>query len=548
MMSFMLTDAIRRAEAALDEVLVHSKSGQASTGDLRRGLEAFKSMRAKLDACQTHAAGSLASRERHGDGGAGVLAQAAGLSRREAVGQVKTAERLRAMPDVQQAVESGRVSFANAKALADASEKVSAGAVAEDSELLAKASSLPPEQFAREAGRWAAQRQDDGGETAWRRLRRRRRLSVWDGDDGMVHLRGEFDPVTGAKLHKRLNEHAERLRREDLALSEAERRSRHQRMADALEALTGGGTDTAGGTDGGAGRRASRRADIAIVQHLSADGTRDFAEIAGGAVIPQSVLEEHMCNARVAGIVFSHKGVPLWHGHTKTIATEAQFRALIAKYGGCAGCGAPPLLCQAHHIEPVSQGGATDITNMIPLCWHCHQKVHHHGWKVVPDARGLRTIEPPDRIHYGPARAPETSPADDGPPRPARSGGQPARAPGRSPADDGSARLAGLGGQPARVPGRSPASDGQARRRPPRRNGVSPRAGPPQRQSPRAGPPRGVGTSAPRAPSADRRETDRPRSSPVESGAQPNTQLQLTASHSQYVDPQRDHQVWRRSR
>ena len=136
-------------------------------------------------------------------------------------------------------------------------------------------------------------------------------------------------------------------------------------MADALEALT------ADGTGNGANRRTGRRADISIVQHLSADGTRDFAEIAGGAVIPQSVLEEHMCNARVTGIVFSDKGVPLWHGHTKTIATEAQFRALIAKYGGCAGCGAPPLLCQAHHIKPVSQGGATDITNMIPLCWHC---------------------------------------------------------------------------------------------------------------------------------------------------------------------------------
>ena len=255
-------------------------------------------MRAKLDACQTHAAGNLAARERHGDGGAGVLTKAAGLSRREAVGQVKTAQRLQALPDVQRAVERGQVSFNNARVLADASDKTSPGAVTEDAELLMKASSLPPDQFAKEAGRWAAQRQDDGGEAAWKRLRPRRRLSIWDGDDGMVHLRGEFDPVAGAKLRKRLNEQAETLRRQDLRLPEDDRRSRHQRMADALEILT------AGGTEGGSGRRA----DIAIVQHLSADGTRDFAEIAGGAVIPQSVLDEHMCNSRITGIVFSVKG------------------------------------------------------------------------------------------------------------------------------------------------------------------------------------------------------------------------------------------------
>ena len=231
MMVLMMKEAIRRAEAALDDVLALCKSGETSTGELRLGLGAFKSMRAKLDACQTHAAGSLAVRERHGDGGAGVLAQAAGLSRKEAAGQVKTAQRLQALPDVQRAVESGRVSFANAKALADASETVSPEAVAEDSELLAKASSLPPDQFAQEASRWSAQRKAESTEANWQRLRRRRRLRIWNGDDGMVHLRGEFDPVAGAKLRKRLNEQAERLRREDRKHAEVGQRSHDQRMA-----------------------------------------------------------------------------------------------------------------------------------------------------------------------------------------------------------------------------------------------------------------------------------------------------------------------------
>ena len=499
MIVLMLTEAIRRVEGALDEMLALCKSGHPSTGELRAGLAGFKSMRAKLDACQTHAAGNLSARERHGDGGVGVLTQAVGLSRQEAAGQVKTAQRLQALPDVQRAVESGQVSFNNARVLANASDKTSPEAVAEDAELLAKAKSLPPEQFAREAGRWTAQRQDDGGEAAWQRIRRRRRLSIWDGDDGMVHLRGEFDPVAGAKLRKRLHEHAEELRRKDLRHPEAEQRSRRQRMADALEART------AGGTDGGSGRRA----DIAIVQHLTADGTRDFAEIAGGARIPQSVVDEHMCNARIAGIVFSAKGVPLWHGHTKTIATEAQFRALIAKYGGCAGCGAQPLLCQAHHIKPVSQGGATDITNMIPLCWYCHQKVHHHGWTVMPDRRGLSTIEPPDRLNYGPARAPEPSPADDGPtrrPRPPR----PDIGPGREPLHQ-----AGMG-----------------------HNRATPRSGSPPAQSPGASPPRDRDPPVPRASSSSRRGSSWPQTPLAEVEASPQSQLQLEGTQSRSVEPQ----------
>ena len=305
----MMDEAIRRADEALTEMVELSRSGKTSCAELRRGLEASKALSAKLDVYQANSASVLAVRESHGDGGAGVLAQAAGLPRRAAAAQVKTAERLQSMPDVQQAVETGQVSFANAKALADAADKTSADAIAEDSELLAKAASLAPEQFAREAGQWAAKRQNDGGEADFRRLRRRRRLSI-----------------------------------------------------------------------------------------------------AGGGTIPQSVLDEHMSNAKITGIVFSDKGVPLWQGHTKQVATDAQKRALTALYGGCGGCGERPVLCQAHHIRPVSQGGPTDITNMMLICWSCHQKVHRHGWRAVRDGRGLYTIEPPDRVHYGPALAPDLLP------------------------------------------------------------------------------------------------------------------------------------------
>ena len=482
-----LRDQVREG---LAELIRFVNDPSTPTADVREVLSEAKALGSQVSVLQADAAVVVSARERHGDSGVGVLARSAGLSRREAAGQVQTAQSLQSMPAVRDAVETGQISVANAKTLARASGKTSTAQVDGDAELLEKAAEMSPEQFAREAGRWAVKRQDDGGEGEYRRQRARRRLSIWDGDDGMVHLRGELDPVTGARVRKRFLQEAERLRRVDLHSPGGEKRSLNQRMADSLDTLTehgsiyskagsatpsghsrsgtvaganasrgvsesdrgssedGGGVSqtgnggdvspasgevspaesarlslTSGGDDssrtiggGKCGCVGRPSADITIVQHLSADGTEAFAEIAGGGVIPPSVLEEQFCNARIKGVVFSHKGLPLWHSHAKRLATKAQMSALRALYGACGGCGADMWVCQGHHIRPVSEGGPTNIDNMMLLCWACHQKVHHHGWRVVPDGRGLHTIAPPEWIRYGPAHAPDPPPAH-GPPR-----------------------------------------------------------------------------------------------------------------------------------
>ena len=472
-------EAARRVREGLAELIRLANDPATPTSDLRVLLGECKTFGGQLAVLQADTAAGVAVRERHGDSGAGILAQAVGLSRRDAAGQVKVAKQLQSLPSIRDAVERGDIPIANAKVLTGACERTSTEQVEGDSELLKKAAVLSPEQMAREAGRWAAQRRPDDAEGVYRRQRARRRLSFWDGDDGMVHLRGELDPVTGAKVRKRFVQEVERLRRLDLHSPDSQKRSLDQRMADALDTLTshgsiyakidvapneaantqgahddskheaangigGNGAGDAGkeeaangiggkgegvgngksvGKDEGVGNgvgkcgcRSRASADITIVQHLSADGTNTFAEIAGGGVIPQSVLEEHFCNAAIKGVVFSHKGVPLWHGHTKRLATKAQMNALRARYGGCGGCDANMWICDGHHIEAVSQGGRTDIDNMMLLCWACHQKVHHYGWREVPDGRGLYTIAPPERIRHGPAHAPDL-PIAHGPPR-----------------------------------------------------------------------------------------------------------------------------------
>ena len=395
----MLIEAVRRVEAAAREMLAAVNGGTMSCAEAREVLAACKSAVAVMSAAQTTAARVVAGVERHGDGGVQVLADAAGMSRRDAHSQVKTAKTIEAAPAVRDAVEEGRVSSANAKRLAEVIEKTSAEAVESDRELLARAESMRPEQFTREARRWATDRQGDGGEADYRRLRAKRCLRIWDTDDGMVRLHGEFDPVTGRRIGNRLQAEARRLYDADKkqASSDSERRSFHQCMADALDALTANNITAT----------SKPFADICVVAHVDDETGKLVAELAGGDRLPRAVLEEFACNAKFTGVVYDREGKPIWRTHSVRTATEAQRQILIAQYGGCFHCGANPAMCQIHHIKPVSQGGSTRLDNMVPVCWDCHQKIHHHGWQIRTSLDGIHTLHPPDRVNYGPARAPE---------------------------------------------------------------------------------------------------------------------------------------------
>ena len=152
----MVIGLVERLDEAASELLAYLKKGEISSEEALEVLSGTRSVRGRLDTVQALAAASVAGSRNHGDGGAHVLAESTGMSRHDARSQVRTAKAIGSMPAVQDAVEDGRVSLANAKHLADALDKTSAAEVESDGELLAKAESLRPEQFAREAKRWTA--------------------------------------------------------------------------------------------------------------------------------------------------------------------------------------------------------------------------------------------------------------------------------------------------------------------------------------------------------------------------------------------------------
>ena len=404
----MLIEAARRAEAAVKEMLALVNEGSVSCAEILDALAVSKVLAGINSAFQVTGAAAVAGQERHGDGGAEVLASTAGLSRREAHSQVKTAEAIRNTPRLRDAVESGRVSVANAKRLAEAADKTSAADVEADSDLLAKAESMRPEQFAKEARRWVTDHDGDGGAAEHARQRARRCVRMWDGDDGLVHLHGQFDTVTGERIRNRLRAEAARMfdgdkqnAKNNATNGDTDRRTIDQCMADALDSLTSDGASTSAGTGS---RGAKPIADICIVAHVD-DATGELiAETPAGDRLPRQVLEELSCNAAITPTIYDRRGVLLWQGHSKRTATAAQLKALKAIYGGCFACGFDFERCQAHHVEPVSRGGPTDIDNLVPACWSCHNKVHHFGWQIHGPP-GRRTLHPPDPVTYGPAHA-----------------------------------------------------------------------------------------------------------------------------------------------
>ena len=324
----MLIEAARRAEAAAKEMLALVTEGSASCAEILDALTVSKALAGINSAFQVAGAAAVAGRERHGDGGAEVLASSAGLSRREAHSQVKTAETLRNTPRLRDAVESGRVSVANAKRLAEAVGKTSADDVEADSDLLAKAESMRPEQFTKEARRWVTDRDGDGGAAEHARQRARRCVRMWDADDGLVHLHGQFDTVTGERIRNRLRAEAASMYdgdKKNATNGGADRRTFDQCMADALDSLTADGARTSGGTGSGG---AKPIADICVIAHVD-DATGELiAKTPAGDRLPRQVLEELACNAAITPTIYNRRGVLLWRGHSKRTATATQLRTL----------------------------------------------------------------------------------------------------------------------------------------------------------------------------------------------------------------------------
>ena len=135
-----------------------------------------------------------------------------------------------------------------------------------------------------------------------------------------------------------------------------------------------------------------------IFADLDALTTQDqgSAELDNGALIPNSTAQRLGCDSVVRGII--RDGAQVVGIGRASRQIPGWLRDLVYHRDGY-HCQHPTChhsrWLQIHHIRPWSEGGTTDLDNLILLCGFHHRWVHEHGWHITgpPHQRVFRKPE-----------------------------------------------------------------------------------------------------------------------------------------------------------
>jgi hypothetical protein len=123
-----------------------------------------------------------------------------------------------------------------------------------------------------------------------------------------------------------------------------------------------------------------------------------ICETEDGTPLPVEVVRRLACEADIIPVVLGSRGEALAVGRTQRLATPAQRAALAAMHRTCIGatCTVPFEACHMHHVIPWEHGGATDLSNLVPLCSREHHLVHEGGWTLTMTPERIATWTRPD--------------------------------------------------------------------------------------------------------------------------------------------------------
>ena len=366
------------------------------------------------------------------------------------------------MTDTLDAMAEGRIHMSHAKVIARESPKKHRRSEADFLEL---SESYPADTVARHTLAYESLQvyADLAAETAAKDLgpvdaelalqRHERFASRRVGDDGMWHLRGKFDFLTGRELNTALQSQLRTLRRRHETDAEHAGPGANDSHADGPGSATASShrTDPAG-TDGVvplvptrgqltadalseliAGTANVRRGKNNLLIIADYDMVNDRLanpRLDDGTPLSAQILAEHATDAKVLPAVFKADWSELALGRTRN-ASDAQRLVLAARDGGCIGCELTSEHTQGHHIDYYENDGLTEIPNLASLCWDCHKDVHGRNREIHTPPDGHPRLAPPEPGVGGPQHHDAGRPRL-APPEPANTG-PPARAPARSP-------------------------------------------------------------------------------------------------------------------
>lgn len=245
----------------------------------------------------------------------------------------------------------------------------------------------------------------DDGLSRFERQCRSTHLKIWDDAEGMVHLRGAFDPVSGAAIRGAINRQVEAMfhggNPSPVDVAPWVEPNDH-RQAKALTGLVSRRVSDGDGVGDGSDSGREPRAEVVVHVDLATlkAGLHGLSTCRTefGQDLSAETVRRLACEAEIIPVVLDGRSVPIDVGRSKRLATVHQRRALEATYETCAipECSVPFHHCQIHHIDYWESGGSTDLSNMVPLCNTHHHAAHEGGWTLNLDAltRALTVTHP----------------------------------------------------------------------------------------------------------------------------------------------------------
>ena len=329
------------------------------------------------------------------------IANASKQSLHKAAKSTERSKTLTQTPHLADALGDGAITGDHIDAVTRASRKLGAD---RRGELIGRADRLVEvakagtvDEFARRLDLETKRLQDDDGLDRLERQRRNTRARTWVDLDGMWNLSAKFDPVTGVELAARIDATVQALFAEsvpDTCPDDPIEKQRHLH-AHAIARLLLDTTST--------NTRPGRSEFVAVIDADAPDQPGPVAEFSIPVEIPARVLADLAGNADITTVVVRN-GVVLYApgelnlGRTTRLANRAQRRALRGLYRGCGipGCSVAYDRCKLHHITWWTNGGTTDLHNLLPVCSVHHAKIHHDGWIIELGPNRELTLTLPD--------------------------------------------------------------------------------------------------------------------------------------------------------
>ncbi len=289
---------------------------------------------------------------------------------------LRVAEQLPTLPRVSQALQEGELSIFKVE------ELVRFATPEEEDALVLWASGVTSGAIKEEADRRhkaqesRASTDDEDRCLLWRKSE----------DGGSLEMFAHLPAVEGELVRKAIDRMADRLPAltGDPVPTQAWA-SREQLRADALVALA-----MQGSSEGIAGSSPQLLVHAPVDLMLDVATGQDpegAAWIDGGPLVHPKTLERLLCGSDVKTVIEDATGTAITEVRGPRAPSPKMARQLRYRDRRCVfpNCGHSRFV-NAHHVLWWSQGGKTELDNLVLLCTMHHKLVHEHGWSLDRDA------------------------------------------------------------------------------------------------------------------------------------------------------------------